>query len=242
LRQTIRRRHGTFDPKNRLAAGGLGASTSQGEGVSSMSISEVKQRANAVGREILCQGRRNWRLLVGAAIAGATVYWAIELSDYQGRYDIPSAYAVKMTCEPDPESVLWSGGCDRVAADIARTDKPSFFALYRAFVTVHHRQIPSPQTSRRFADVPCDPTFDRDATLKGTRFILEPVRVRFTDACTLEHAQAIMAEIDKRDRALLVIGREGLSHEALLAGALANLTEPLVIFGGAVILAALLIL
>ena len=88
----------------------------------------------------------------------------------------------------------------------------------------------------------CDPAFDREATLKGTRFILEPVRVRFTEACTPAHVQAIMAEIDARDRALLAIEREGLSHEALFAGALANLTEPLVIFAGAVIIAALLIL
>ena len=41
-----------------------------------------------------------------------------------------------------------------------------------------------------------------------------------------------MGEIDARDRALLAIEREGLSHEALFAGALANLSEPLVIFAG----------
>ena len=72
--------------------------------------------------------------------------------------------------------------------------------------------------------------------------MLEPVRVRFAEACTPAHVEAIKAEIDARDRALLTIEREGLSHEALIAGALANLTEPLVIFAGAVVLAALLIL
>jgi hypothetical protein len=147
-----------------------------------------------------------------------------------------------MTCEPDPESPLWSGGCDRVAADIARTGKPSFGELYRAFLTVHHREIPSPETRRRFADVPCDPAFSREATLKGTRFVLEPVRVRFDGTCTLAHAQAIMDEIDVRDRALLTIERGGLSHAALFAGALANLSEPLVIFAAAVAVAALWIL
>ncbi|MDP1909637.1 MAG: hypothetical protein Q8K85_15170, partial [Hyphomicrobium sp.] len=102
--------------------------------------------------------------------------------------------------------------------------------------------IPSPATRRRFAQTPCDPAFDRDAALKGTRFVLEPVRVRFLEACTAAHVEAIKAEIDERDRALMTIEREGLSHEALFAGALANLTEPIVIFVGAVVLAALLIL
>ena len=87
---------------------------------------DVRQQAKALGCALLGEARRNWRLLCAAAIAAAAVYWAIELSDYQGRYDIPAGYAVRMTCEADPESALWSGGCDRVAADIARTDKPSF--------------------------------------------------------------------------------------------------------------------
>ena len=146
---------------------------------------DVKQRAWALASRLAASVQRHWRLLVGAVAAVAAVNWAIDLSDFQGRFDIPSGYAVRMTCEPDPESALWSGGCDRVAADIARTDKPSFFELYRAFVTVHHRQIPSPETRRRFSGVACDPAFDREATLKGTRFILEPVRVKFAAACTL---------------------------------------------------------
>lgn len=202
----------------------------------------IKQRVLALGSRLAGDARRNWRWLAGAAIAAAAVTWAIELSDNQGRFDIPSGYAVRMTCEADPESALWSGGCDRVAADIARTDKPSFGELYRAFMTAHHRQIPSPQTRRRFSGVACDPAFDREAALKGTRFVLEPVRVRFAEACTLAHVEAIMGEIDARDRALLAIEREGLSHEALFAGALANLSEPLVIFAGAIVIAALLIL
>jgi hypothetical protein len=186
--------------------------------------------------------RRHWRFLIGAGLAFVAISAAIEWSDAQGRFDIPAGYAVRMTCEPDPESALWSGGCDRVAADIARTDKPSFIELYRAFVTAHHRHIPSPATRRRFAQTPCDPAFDRDAALKGTRFVLEPVRVRFLEACTAAHVEAIKDEIDERDRALMTIEREGLSHEALFAGALANLTEPIVIFACAVVLAALLIL
>jgi len=196
----------------------------------------------ALARRAACEVRRHWRLLVGAVLALAAVSTAIEWSDAQGRFDISAGYAVRMTCEPDPESVLWSGGCDRVAPDIARTDKPSFIELYRAFVTAHHRHIPSPAVRRRFAQTPCDPAFDRDAVLKGTRFVLEPVRVRFLEACTAPHVEAIKAEIDERDRALMTIEREGLSHEALFAGALANLTEPIVIFAGAVVLAALLVL
>ena len=203
---------------------------------------KLADQAIALAQRAACEVRRHWRFLVGAVLALAAVSTAIEWSDAQGRFDIPAGYAVRMTCEPDPESALWSGGCDRVAADIARTDKPTFIELYRAFVTAHHRHIPSPATRHRFAQTPCDPSFDRDAALKGTRFVLEPVRVRFLEACTAAHVEAVKAEIDERDRALMTIEREGLSHEALIAGALANLTEPIVIFAGAVVLAALLIL
>ncbi|MBC7830407.1 MAG: hypothetical protein H7Y62_00115, partial [Hyphomicrobium sp.] len=111
-----------------------------------------------------------------------------------------------------------------------------------SFVTVHHQQIPSPQTRRLFADTACDPAFDQEAALRGTRYVFVPLRVHFAQACTPAYTQAVMQEIDARDRALLSIEREGLSHEALAAGALANLAEPVVIFVGAVITAALLIL
>jgi hypothetical protein len=145
-----------------------------------------------------------------------------------------------MTCEDDPESYLWSGGCDRVAADIARTDKPSFIELYRAFVTVHHVAIPSPATTRRFRREPCEPGFDRGALLKGTRFVVSPDA--FAEVCRADHAHAVMDEIDARDRALLAIEREGLTWQALVAGALANLTEPLVLFGAAFVVLALWLL
>jgi hypothetical protein len=193
----------------------------------------------ALGARLLAEVRANWRLLVGAALASLAVGIAIDASDRQGRLDLPSGYAVRMTCEADPESALWSGGCDRIAADIARTDKPSFVDLYRAFVTVHHRQIPSPATRRRFAGQPCEEGFDLETMLKGTRYVFIPLRAHFAAVCTRAQTEAVMAEIDDRDRALLLIEREGLSHAALFAGALANLTEPLVIFGAAVTLAAL---
>lgn len=191
---------------------------------------------------LLGELRQNWRLLVGAVAAVVAAYAAIELSDRQGRFDIPSGYAVRMTCEEDPESALWNGGCERIAADIARTDKPSLLELYRAFVTAHHRHIPSPATRRKFAGVECDPGFDLEAVLKGTRYVFIPLRRHFADICTKAEAHAIMLELDERDRALLAIEREGLSQEALYLGALANLTEPVILFAGAVILAALLIL
>jgi hypothetical protein len=203
---------------------------------------EIAGRALTLVRRLASAMKHHWRLLLGGTLAVFAVNAAVDLSDSQGRFDIPSGYAVRMTCEADPESSLWSGGCDRVAADIARTDKPSFIELYRAFMTVHHRPIPSPRTQRRFAGVPCDTGFDREATLKGTRYVLAPVRVRFNDACTLAHAKVIMDEIDARDRALLTIERGGLSHSALFAGALANLSEPLVIFVAAAVIAGLLIL
>ncbi len=192
--------------------------------------------------KLIAEAKRNWRLLLGATIAAVVIWAAIEASDRQGRFDIPSGYAVRMTCEPDPESPLWNGGCERVAADIARKDKPGFIELYRAFVTVHHRYIPSPATHARFRGVPCDQGFDLDAALRGTRYVFVPLRVHFAEACTVAEVEAIMAEIDERDRALLAIERAGLSHSALYAGALANLTEPVVLFAAAVILAALVIL
>jgi hypothetical protein len=184
--------------------------------------------------------KRRWRLLAGICLAGAGLYVAMTLSDTQGRSDLPYGYAVRMTCEDDPESHLWSGGCDRIAADIARTAKPSFAELYWAFVTVHHTPIPSAATARRFADAPCEAGFDADAALKGTRFVLSPEK--FVGVCTRAHAAAIMDEIDARDRALLTIERAGLSWSALAAGALANLTEPLVLLAAITLILALWIL
>ncbi len=175
-----------------------------------------------------------WRVVVGACLAGAAVYVAIEMSDRQGRFDISYGYSVAMTCEEDPESYIWGGGCDRIKADIARKDRPSFLDLYRAFVTVHHTRIPSPATSERFADIPCESDFDLNATLKGTRFILSADR--FENVCSRANAEAIMEEIDERDRALLTIERGGLSFSALAAGAIANLTEPLILFAAAAVI------
>lgn len=202
-------------------------------------------RRNAIQARVqvlVAEARQNWRLLLGAALAVAAVAAAVEISDRQGRFDLSSGYAVRMTCEPDPESQLWSGGCNRIAADIARTDRPSFIDLYRAFVTVHHRQIPSPATRRRFAAVPCEPGFDLERSLTGTRYVFVPLRVHFARACTQDEVRAITEELDERDRALLAIERAGLSQSALIAGALANLTEPLVIFAGALVIAALLVI
>ncbi len=183
---------------------------------------------------------RHWRFLVGLVVVGAGVYVAMTISDAQGRGDLPRGYAVRMTCEKDPESYLWSGGCERVAADIARTDRPSFLELYRAFVAAHHSLIPSPATTRRFARVPCEPGFDVGKTLKGTRFILEPDL--FAGVCTPANAEAIKDEVDAKDRALLTIERGGLSYAALIAGTLANLSEPLVILGASALLVGLWIL
>jgi hypothetical protein len=191
---------------------------------------------------VLAEALRNWRLLVGGAVAIALVSAAIELSDRQGRFDIPSGYAVRMTCESDPEAALWNGGCERIASDIGRTDKPSFLDLYRAFVTAHHWHIPSSATQRAFAGVHCEPGFDIETALKGTRYVFIPLRRHFTEVCTKAEAEAVMRELDERDRALLTIERGGLSHSALYAGALANLTEPVILFLALVIVAALLIL
>ena len=50
----------------------------------------------------------------------------------------------------------------------------------------------------------------------------------------------MISEIDKRDRALLVIGRAGLGMDALIAGALANLVHPGAMIDGALQYAAVL--
>jgi hypothetical protein len=184
--------------------------------------------------------KRRWRLIAGLFLAGAAVWVATSLSDEQGRADIPSGYAVRMTCEKDPESYLWSGGCDRIAADIARTGRPSFGKLYRAFVAVHHTAIPSPATIRRFARKPCETGFDIRDALRGTRFVLSPEA--FKGVCSRAYAKAIENEIDARDRALLTIERGGLSWLPLVAGTLANLSEPLVLLGAAFVVLALWIL
>jgi hypothetical protein len=173
--------------------------------------------------------RRRWRVLAGAALAAIAIYFAVAASDKQGRGDVPSGYAVRMTCEPDPESYLWSGGCDRIAGDIARQDVPGIWELYRAFRTVHHTAIPSPAVVRQFGSEPCEPGFDLGKTLQGSRFVLSPDA--FRGVCSSAHAQAVMGQIDARDRAWLTIERGGLSWPPLIAGAAANLTEPLVLFG-----------
>ncbi len=201
-----------------------------------------KAKAHEAVQWLLAEWRKHWRLLVAAGLGIALVSVAIDVSDQQGRFDLPSGYAVRMTCEADPESALWSGGCERIAADIARKDKPSLFELYGAFVDAHHRHIPSPVTRRRFENIPCEPGFDIEKALSGTRYVFIPLRQHFATACTAAEVQAVEAELDERDRALLTIEREGLSHAALYAGAAANLTEPVVIFAVAFVAAALLIL
>jgi hypothetical protein len=199
-----------------------------------------KMRGGSTLANLACALRRRWRLLTALAVIGAAFYVATTLSDAQGRADLPRGYAVRMTCENDPESYLWSGECDRVAADIARTDKPSFVELYCAFVAAHHSLIPSRQTRTRFAGTSCEPGYDVVKALQGTRFVLEPER--FKGVCSSPHAEAIKTEIDAEDRALMTIEREGLTFAALFAGALANLTEPVVILGMCAVLVALWIL
>ncbi|NSL73168.1 hypothetical protein C6Y62_15260 [Hyphomicrobium sulfonivorans] len=206
------------------------------------SVQGLVERSRVVVTNTLRELRRNWRLLTAAVLAVGAVLLAIDISDQQGRMDIPQGYAVRMVCEADPESHLWNGGCERIAADIARTEKPSFIELYQAFVTAHHTRIPSPELEHQFRSAACEQGFDLDTQLKGTRYVFVPLRPHFSGACSVAQVEAIMAALDDRDRALLAIEREGLSHAALYAGALANLTEPLVILGVAAVVAALLIL
>lgn len=174
---------------------------------------------------------RYWPWLILLALAGGWVWFAFVLSDAQGRLDLPRAYAVRMTCEDDPEADLWRGGCDRVADAIAVEGRPSIFDLYAAFVEVHHGPSPREQGAAH-AGAP-ETGFDLDKALSGQRYGLAFERPEFEGVRSHAHADAIKAAIDARDRALLVIGRAGLSMPPLIAGAAANLAHPSTMIYGA---------
>jgi hypothetical protein len=174
-----------------------------------------------------------WPLLLAGAAAGGLIAFAIQLSDEQGRMDLPQAYSVRMTCEDDIEAALWRGGCERIAADIAETGRPAFFDLYRAFVAVHHAPSPRQAAAARFEAEPADTAFDLRAMLAGQRHGLAMLAPEFEGVKSRAHAEAVIDAIDTRDRALLVIGRAGLGYDALLAGVLANLVHPGTMIEGA---------
>ena len=171
-------------------------------------------------------------LVLGLTLAGAWIAFAFWLSDIQGRMDLPRAYSVRMTCEDDPEALLWRGGCERIEDDIAKTERPAFLDLYNAFVLVHHAPSPREASAPRFADTPADAGFDLKAVLAGQRYGLALVTPEFEGVRSVAHAEAVKTEIDARDRALLAIGRAGLGHDALFAGALANLVHPQAMIDG----------
>jgi hypothetical protein len=166
--------------------------------------------------------RSNWPFLAAVAALSAGLYLAVSEGDEQSRRALQYAYSVRMTCENDPESPLWSGGCDRIAADIARTDKPSFLDLYKAFRSVYQSGAPA-DAGQRAPAVP-DKEFAAGETLAGTRYLIS--RREFDGVVNAEQARAVMDAIDARDRALLTIERDGrLSERAFAAATLANLTS-----------------
>lgn len=183
-------------------------------------------------RSLHAVGRR-WRLALAIGLAGAWVAFAFWLSDAQGRMDLPQAYSIRMTCEDDPEAALWRGGCDRITGDIAVAKRPSFGDLYAAFVAVHHAPGPGDAGAARFAAEPAEAGFDVKVLLVGQRYGLALVAPEFDRVKSRAHAEAVMEAIDARDRALLAIGRAELGHDALLAGALANLAHPGAMIAGA---------
>ncbi len=195
--------------------------------------------ANSILRAMAHFLRRRWRPLAALSLAAAGLVAAVVVADEQGRGDVKFGLPLRVSCEDDPESSLWRGGCERIAADIARTDRPSFAELYSAFVALHHSPDPVEAAARRFPDAPLVKSFDVASALKGTRYVVTPHL--FTSAQSPEHATAIMEEIDKRDRARLLVARAGLSLSALAAGTLANLTDAIVLFGITVVAALLLI-
>mgnify|MGYP007053798857 CR=1 FL=1 len=191
-------------------------------------------RLASAARETLDDMVRRWKLVLALVLAAGWVAFAIALSDMQGRMDLPRAYSVRMTCEDDPEAALWHGGCERIADAIAEAGRPAFGPLYAAFVTAHHAPAPGEGSRARFASAAAEAGFDLDAMLAGQRYGLAAVRPEFDGVRRRDHAEAIMAAIDARDRALLVIGRAGLGFDALVAGALANLVHPVSMLDGAV--------
>ena len=199
-------------------------------------LDRLIQSALQLGRAVL----RRWPLVLALALVGGWVWFAVTLSDEQGRMDLPQAYAVHMTCEDDPEAALWRGGCERIAADLAQTGRPAFGELYRAFALVHHGGSAREASAAAFAGEAADPAFDIQAMLQGQRYGLALVLPEFEGVRSRRHAEAVMEAIDARDRALLVIGRAGLGWDALAAGALANLAHPGSMIQGAVQYAAIL--
>lgn len=183
-------------------------------------------RLTQLATETLADLRRRWWLVLAVLLAGGWVWFAVWLSDVQGRMDLPRAYSVRMTCEDDPEADLWRGGCERIRADIERSGRPGFLDLYNAFVQVHHAPAPGAAAGARFADAEAEPGFDVAPLLAGQRYGLAAVTPEFEGVKSRAHAEAVKDEIDVRDRALLVIGRAGLGFDALIAGALANLVHP----------------
>jgi hypothetical protein len=183
--------------------------------------------------------RRRWRVVVALSVAAAGLAAAVVIADEQGRHDIRYGLPLRVSCEEDPESALWRGGCERIMADIARTDQPSFADLYWAFVALHHSPSPREAAARRFSHAPIDPSFDVASALKGTRYVITPQH--FADARNIEHARAIMDELDKKDRVLLLVSRGGLSLTALAAGTLANVTDAIVLLGITVVASGLLV-
>lgn len=184
--------------------------------------------------------RRHWLAVVLLALAGSVVAFAVQLSDEQGRMDLPLAYSIRMTCEDDIEASLWRGGCNRIAPDIAKTGRPSFGELYQAFVTVHHAPSPREANAPRFSGEAPEANFDLKSIVAGQRYSLASVMPEFEGVRSRVHAEAVMEGIDQRDRALLTIGRAGLGHDALFAGALANLAHPGALVSGASQYAAIL--
>ena len=184
--------------------------------------------------------RRRWPIVLLLLVAGGWVWFAFWLSDVQGRMDLPRAYSVRMTCEDDPEAELWRGGCERIKADLEKEGRPGFLDLYSAFVVVHHAPGPGSAAAARFANDSRDPAFELASMLAGQRYGLAMVAPEFEGVKSRAHAEAVIDGIDKRDRALLVIGRAGLGMDALIAGALANLVHPGAMVEGALGYAAVL--
>ena len=93
----------------------------------------------------------HWRVLSALSVVAAGLLTAVIIADEQGRDDIRYGLPLRVSCEEDIESDLWRGGCERIAADIARTDRPTFADLYWAFVALHHAPGPVEAAARRFA-------------------------------------------------------------------------------------------